>query len=351
MDNTADILERVETATANGRKLNIVGAGSKAFYGRSSSGELLDMSSHSGVIAHEPADLVITVRAGTTLDELDQVLSEEGQVNGFEPPRFGGKGTLGGAVASGLSGPRRPWAGAARDFVLGLRCLNSAGQQMRFGGTLIKNVAGYDISRMMAGSMGTLGVLLDISLRVMPAPKLERTQVLEMGRDEALQFMNRVAGRPLPLSAAVCVGEQVCLRFSGSEQGVTAACQEIGGEELDDASAFWCSIRDHQHRFFISERPLWRLSVAPASPMLDLPGDWLLDWGGAQRWLKTELAPAEVFQAAAKVGGHATLFRGGDRDAEVFQPLNGALKTIHQRVKKELDPAGVFNPGRMYGDC
>lgn len=353
-DNSAAIIDQVRAAGAAHAPLNLRGRGSKEFYGRVPSGAPLELAGHSGVLLYDPADLVITARAGTTLAELDQVLAEKGQVLGFEPPRFGEAGsTLGGAIASGLSGPRRPWAGAARDFVLGVRVLNSKGESLKFGGTVIKNVAGYDISRLMAGALGTLGPLLEVSLRVMPALQGEQTRVLEMDATRALVFMNRSAGQPLPLSAALWEGEsggsgRVYLRFSGSTGGVAAAGEEVGGERLSDAERFWASVRDHRQGFFQTDLPLWRISQAPAKRIPELPGDWLLDWGGGLRWLKTRAAPDEVFALTAKAGGHATLFRGGDRQGQIFQPLAPTLGTLHRRLKQQLDAAGIFNPGRMY---
>lgn len=330
------------------RPLRAAGHGSKAFYGDAAGGEPLDLTAHRGVLGYEPGDMVITARTGTPLAELDAVLAAQGQMLGFEPPRFGGRGTLGGAIAAGLSGPRRPWAGAARDFVLGVRAINGHGQVVRYGGETIKNVAGYDLARLYAGSLGAFGVMLDVSLRVLPVPQTELTLVLEPADASADlgRTMIDLQRRPWPLSGLCRVDGQLRVRLSGTAEGVAAARAQIGGEELPDGAAFWHALRDWELPFFAGAAPLWRISLPPAAPPLDLPGDWLLDWGGAQRWLRSDAAPADVWAAAAKAHGHATLMRGGDRAGGVFQPPSAAQAAIEQRLKAELDPAGVFAGGR-----
>ena len=326
------------------RPLRAMGQGSKAFYGAAVGGEALDVAAHRGVLGYEPGDMVITARAGTPLPELDAVLAAQGQMLGFEPPRFGGGGTLGGAVAAGLSGPRRPWAGAARDFVLGVRAINGHGQVVRYGGETIKNVAGYDLARLYAGSLGAFGVLLDVSLRVLPVPQTELTLVLEPA--DPAQAMIDLQRRPWPLSGLCCVDGQLRVRLSGTAEGVAAARRQIGGEELPDGAAFWRALRDWELPFFAGDMPLWRVSLPPTAPPLALPGDWLVDWGGAQRWLRSDAVPADVWTAAAAAHGHATLMRGGGRAGGVFQPPSAAQTTIERRLKAELDPAGVFAGGR-----
>ncbi len=340
--------EQVQAAAAAGTALSIQGGNSKSFYGRCARGEVLSVNEHKGIIDYTPSELVISARAGTTLTELESVLEQEGQMLAFEPAHFGDNATLGGTIACGLSGPRRPYAGAARDFVLGVNCVNGKGEWLRLGGQVMKNVAGYDVSRTLTGSLGTLAIMLDIHLRVLPKPETEVTLQQSCDAATAIQRCNALAARPLPVSASCYADGQLTIRLSGMEQGVQSAAASIGGETLADAARFWQQLREHQSAFFGGERPLWRLSVPPATAPLPLEGDTLLDWGGAQRWLRSEQAADTIRGSTAAAGGHATLFRGGDRDGEVFHPLQAALLSLHQRLKQTFDPAGILNPGRMY---
>ncbi len=346
-----DLAEVVSEAYVAGKPLRISGGGTKTFYGREGgSGEVLDVRPHKGIISYEPSELVITARAGTPLNEIEEALAEGGQMLAFEPPHFGEGATLGGTVACALSGPRRPYAGPLRDFVLGIRCLTGTGKATHFGGQVMKNVAGYDVSRLFAGALGTLGVLLEVSLKVVPTPKVERTLRCQASMNEAITWMNRWAGEALPLSGAACDGTHLTIRLSGNASAVESAHQRLGLPEMPDSGGYWQALRELALPFFADDAPLWRLSVPPATSPLDLPGRWLLDWGGAQRWLVTS-APAESVRALAhKVGGHATLFRGGDRAGEVFQPLAPPLAVLHRRLKTAFDPRGILNPGRMYRD-
>ena len=340
--------DQVARAFSARRSLHIEGSGSKAFYGRGCTAQPLSVSAHSGILEYEASELVLTARSGTPLNLIEQLLAEHGQMLAFEPPHFGAGATLGGTLACGLSGPRRPWAGAARDFVLGVGLINGKGETLSFGGRVIKNVAGYDLSRLMAGALGTLGVMTEISLKVLPLPETETTLAFELDAEQALQHCSNWSRKPLPLSAACHLNGRLTLRLSGSEAGVRQACGQLGGERLADGDAFWSSIREHSHPFFRSDQPLWRISVPPAAASLPIAGDWLLDWGGAQRWLYTDADPDAVRAAAQAAGGHATLFRGGDRSADVFHPLTPALLALHRRLKQALDPAGTLNPGRLY---
>lgn len=344
------LCQAVSEAVARHQPLQLCGSGSKAFLGRSPAGTPLDLTGHRGVINYEPRELVLTARAGTRLADLEQLLAGEGQMLPFEPPRFGPDATLGGTAACGLSGPRRPYAGALRDFVLGATLINGRGERLRFGGEVMKNVAGYDLSRLMVGAMGTLGLLLDISMKVLPLPEVERTLVRECGEAEAIELMNRLAGQPLPLTAAAFDGLKLYLRLSGAEQGVAAAQSRIGGELLADGERFWHRVRELEHPFFGTDQPLWRLSVAPGSAPLGLPGKQFIDWGGAQRWMITEHSAEQLRETAARCGGHAQLFRGGDREGAVNHPLSPPLMRLHQQLKQALDPEGVFNPGRLYAE-
>lgn len=340
--------ERIRESAAEKRALRIRGGGTKDFYGGEPRGEILDTTAYRGIVSYEPTELVITVRAGTPLAEVEAAMRKEGQMLAFEPPHFGDAATLGGAIACGLSGPRRPYAGAARDLVLGVRMLDGRGSDLRFGGRVMKNVAGYDVSRLMVGSLGTLGVILEVSIKALPLPVAEVTLCREHSQAEAIALMNEWAGKPLPVSATCHFGKTLYVRLSGAAAAVRAARAKIGGEEVPDGAAFWKSVREHELEFFRQPQPLWRISLKSTTPPLNLPGQQLVEWGGALRWLKADLDAAAVRDAAAFGGGHATLFRGGDKAAGVFHPLSPALAAIHRRLKQAFDPAGILNPGRLY---
>jgi len=347
-DRTEELAAAVAAAYADGRPLRPVGGDTKRHLGRRVDAEPLSLAGHAGIVEYEPTELVITARAGTPLAEVEAALAERHQMLGFEPPHLGDGATLGGTIACGLSGPRRPYAGSARDFVLGVRLINGRGQSLRFGGQVIKNVAGYDLSRLMAGAQGTLGVLLEVSMRVLPRPGCEVTLVQEMPADEALTAVNRWAGQPLPISAACHDGKQLRLRLSGTEAGVNAARATLGGEIDNDGARWWADLRERRLPFFAGDDPCWRLAVAPASTQPDLPGRWLLDWGGAQRWLRSDAESAAVRAAAIAAGGHATRIDNPGNGESPFQPLSDAVLSVHRRLKKALDPSGILNPGRLY---
>ncbi len=343
--------EQVIIAAADGKPLNIVAGNSKTFLGRRPQGDPLDVSAHQGILSHEPKELVIRARCGTPLREIESALAEQGQMLPFEPPHFGEGATLGGTIAAGLSGPRRAAAGSARDFVLGARVLNGKGEILRFGGEVMKNVAGYDVSRLMTGALGTLGVILDVSLKVLPIPAKEITLVSASDNPSAIKRFNELAGEPLPLSAAACDGELAYLRLSGAASAVDAARQHLGGEVMEDGADFWQQhIREQGHPFFQENTPLWRLSVPPSVPEVSFQLKCLVDWGGALRWIRSERPAEEIYRIAADLGGHATLFRGGDRDGQIHQPLPAPLLAIHRRLKQAFYPQGLFNPGRLYAE-
>lgn len=349
-DQTELLSESVRHAAEKGTALIIQGGGSKSFYGRLPEGQILNVSRHNGIVSYEPTDLVITARAGTPLRDIETVLADKNQILAFEPPHFGTNSTLGGVVAAGLSGPRRPYCGSVRDFVLGIKMINGKGEVLKFGGQVIKNVAGYDVSRLLTGSLGTLGVLLEISLKVLPRPEVELTVCRQSNGADAIQFFNECAGQPLPVSAACHTNGQAHIRLAGTEKGVQAALKKIGGDVLADGNKFWESVREQTHSFFGGNVPLWRLSVASASPSFDTLGEQLIDWGGALRWIRSEEDKTKLFDAAVSRGGHATLFRHGSRSGDVFQQLSSAMMKIHKNLKKKFDPKGILNPGRMYKD-
>ncbi|MGB9150001.1 MAG: glycolate oxidase subunit GlcE [Burkholderiales bacterium] len=327
--------------------LRIRGSGSKDFYGAAKHGELIDMAAYSGVVEYEPTELVVTVRAGTSLTELEAILAAEKQMLPFEPPHFGGHGTIGGAVASGLSGPRRAYAGSVRDFLLGARIINGNGEDLHFGGKVIKNVAGYDVSRLMCGAMGTLGVLLDMSFKILPLPADEVTLRYRMDQASAIEAINRWAGQPLPLSASAYFDGTLHVRLSGAAPAVAAAQQKMGGDPVSEGPSWWNGLRDQTHGFFQTDQPLWRVSLPATAPPLALANPQMIEWGGAQRWLTGDLDAQKLRQQVAAAGGHVTLFRGGDKGAGVFQPLQPALAKIHRNLKNSFDPSNILNPGRL----
>ena len=342
--------ETIREAARERRALRIRGGGTKDFYGGEPRGDMLDVTGYRGIVEYEATELVIAARAGTPLAEVEGALREHGQMLPFEPPHFGDKATLGGCVAAGLAGPRRAYAGAVRDFVLGVRLLDGNATELKFGGQVMKNVAGYDVSRLMAGSLGTLGVLLEVSLKVLPVPPSDTTLYLKAGESDAVALMNRWAAQPLPITATAWCGGNLAVRLSGARSAVEAAIGRIGGTVADPAQAarFWAAIREQTEAFFDSAATLWRLSVKSSTPPLALPGAQLIEWGGALRWLKSDADAATIRAAAQAAGGHATRFRGGDRSAGTFHPLAPGLMKIHERLKRTFDPAGILNPGRMY---
>ncbi|AUF96141.1 glycolate oxidase subunit GlcE [Pseudomonas sp. 02C 26] len=344
-DLSQDLLDQVKQALAANTPLRIQGSNSKAMLGNPVAGELIDTRGHSGIISYDPAELVLTARAGTPLAEIEAALAEAGQMLPWEPPHLGPAATVGGTVAAGLSGPRRPWAGAVRDHVLGSRVITGHGKLLRFGGEVMKNVAGYDLSRLLTGSFGCLGLLSEVSLKVLPRPRQCLSLRLHMPAHLALSALAEWGQQPLPISAACHDGEALCLRLEGGEGSVQSAFQRLGGELID--SRFWDDLREQRLAFFADSQPLWRLSLPIASGATGLPGRELIDWSGAQRWLKSTAPAAQIRSQAAALGGHATAYSAV---ADSFTPLPAALLRYHRALKQQLDPQGIFNPGRMYAD-
>lgn len=351
-----ELCETVRAASASRTPVCIRAGGTKDFYGNPPRGTLLDPRPVAGIVEYEPTELVVTARAGTSLAELEQLLASNAQMLAFEPPHFGPGATLGGCVAAGLAGPRRvsygPAYGDVRDFVLGAKLVDGRGELLTFGGTVMKNVAGYDVSRLLAGSMGTLGVIVEVSLKVLPRALSQHTLRFEMTEADAIEKLNDWAGQPLPLSASLWHDGVLHVRLSGAPAAVKAARQHLGGEHVDDseADALWSSVREQTHPFFDGELPLWRVSVPSTAEPLKIDAPRMIEWNGALRWLRTRHSVEQVRECARQAGGHATLFRGGDRSAGVFTPLAAPLAAIHRRLKAQFDPAGIFNPGRMYPD-
>ncbi|HEY1997590.1 glycolate oxidase subunit GlcE [Paraburkholderia sp.] len=354
-DDSARLLDEVARALEDRAPLRIRGGNSKAALGRAVMGREIDTRSHRGVVSYDPTELVITARAGTPLAELNAVLDEAGQMLPCEPPTFDDAATLGGAVAAGLSGPRRPWAGSVRDFVLGCRMITGEAKHLRFGGEVMKNVAGYDMSRLLAGSFGCLGLITEVSLKVLPKARAQRSVTLELDAGEALRELSVWRKAALPVSGACYLDGRLHVRLEGGVGSVAAAVDRIGGEDLD--MRFWHALREQRLAFFLEDqRPLWRLSLPNATPLIGLPGAVLIDWGGAQRWLKSDAPSAAIRQIAAAAGGHATRFSplpghaGNDDGNGPFAPLAAPLLRFHQQLKQQLDPRGIFNPGRMYAE-
>lgn len=342
--------DRIRQAAAGSEALCIRGGGSKDFYGRTARGEILDTRACTGILNYEPSELVVTARAGTPLAELEAVLAGEGQMLAFEPPHFAAGATLGGCVAAGLAGPRRAAVGGVRDFVLGARIIDGRGEVLRFGGQVMKNVAGYDVSRLLPGSLGTLGLIVELSLKVLPRPAAEASLQFELGEAAALHQLNAWGGQPLPLSASSWEEGRLVVRLSGARAAVAAALARLGGERLGDAAAeaFWRALREHADPFFAPVAPLWRLSVPSDAPPTGLPGVERVEWGGAQRWLRGSAPESVVRACTAALGGHATLFRHGPRGGAVFHPLPAPLLALQRQLKNAFDPAGILNPGRLY---
>jgi glycolate oxidase FAD binding subunit len=353
------LIDQVHHARSRQVPLEIRGGGTKSFYGGSPKGEPLDVTGLAGISSYEPTELVVTARAGTLLSELEAALDEHGQCLAFEPPRFAAGGTVGGMVAAGLSGPARANVGSLRDHLLGVTLLNGRGELLTFGGQVAKNVAGYDVSRLMAGSLGILGVICEVSLKVLPISPATMTVYFDWDEKHALEQINEWRSLPLPISASSWHDGRLHVRLNGARAAVRAACDKLGGTKVvpDAARNWWQSLRDQTEEFFsLSDANLargeclWRLSVPPACAALVLPGRQFVEWNGAQRWWRTTAAARELRDAAARVGGHATLVRGADKSSGVFTPLSEVLMRIHHGLKQAFDPAGVFNPGRLYAE-
>ena len=357
-DISAELQKQVQASIDLRSPLVIKGGGSKSFYGReiTETSNILEMRQHTGVIDYDPTELAITVRAGTRLKDLTALLASQQQMLAFEPPQFNANSTIGGVVAAGISGPRRPFSGSIRDAILGVEMINGDGKIVRFGGQVMKNVAGYDMSRLMVRSMGTLGVILSVSLRVLPKPKKEISFVIAATQEESLDYFKQWRMQHLPLSATTWYGDKLYVRLSGTEIALSVAEQYFSSlasaKLLEGAAMFWEALRDHQHSFFSEiSKPLWRLSLPIGTPVVArFEGDLLVEWDGAQRWVSSN-APANIIRGvAAKHGGHATLFTGKQLLPEVppFPVLSPELFALHKSLKRKLDPHHIFNPGRLY---
>lgn len=348
-DISQQLIQQIEQAFAADTPLEICAGNSKAFYGRKIQAEPLDVAAHSGIINYEPTELVITARAGTRLSELENTLNEQGQMLGFEPPHFAGSATLGGTIACNFSGPRRPYSGAARDYVLGCNIINGKAEKMHFGGEVMKNVAGYDVSRLMCGAMGTLGLLLDVSLKVIPKPEAEFTVVHECDAQSAIDKMHQWMLQSIPLSATSYADGKLYSRLASNEASIKSAHLKMGGELTSDNS-YWQQLKEQQYTFFNSELPIWRLSLASSHTPLNLQGDTVYDWGGALRWLRGDESADKVRHTLESIGGHAILFKNNIKHIEPFHELSPGVHAMHRQLKLAFDPKNILNSGRMYAD-
>jgi glycolate oxidase FAD binding subunit len=342
---------RVIDAQAAGTALRLRGAGTKDFYGEHSDGELLDLRSYCGVIDYEPAELVLRARCGTPLSEIESLLTQRQQYLGFDPPAFGADPTIGGVIAAGLSGPQRARAGAARDFVLGAALLAIDGELLHFGGNVMKNVAGFDLSRLLCGSLGIFGPILEVSLKVLPLPRAQQTLCFEMTQHEALKAFNGWAGQALPIGACAWVDGLAWVRLCGAESALRTAQQRLGGELLEahTAAIWWRSLRDQTHAFFRDAPVLWRFSLPANAPPVVSDSLQLFEWGGALRWCAQDLPAPVMRERAIAAGGTAMHWRGG-LAGQRFHPLSAAVLRIHRQLKQQFDPRRIFNPGRLIAE-
>ncbi len=360
------IVDRVRAACADGEALRIRGGGSKDFYGGQLHGAPIDTGPLRGICSYEPTEMVITARAGTPLAEVEAALAERGQWLAFEPPRYAATGTVGGMVAAGLSGPARGSTGSVRDFVLGAVLLNGRAELLRFGGQVMKNVAGYDVARLLPGSLGVLGIVCEVSLKVLPVAPARRTLVFSCTQAQAIEHVHRWTAAAMPISASAWRADRLHVRLAGAEAAVRASAaglsNQYGGQLLDDAAGnlLWDGLRDQSDEFFVrasaaivdspdpGELRLWRLSVPSSHAPLQLAGETLLEWGGAQRWLLSG-APTETIRSCVlRAGGHATIFRARTRPADFLSPLPEKLMEFHKSLKQAFDPKCIFNVGRLY---
>jgi len=346
IDIESELATQVSAVAAAGGAVEIVGSGSKRFYGEPIEALPLEVAAHSGVIDYDPAELVITLRAGCKLREVEALLAQNRQMFGFEPPHFGADATIGGMVASGLAGPRRAFTGSVRDFLLGAKLLDGRGQVLQFGGRVIKNVAGFDLSRLLAGSLGTLGIILEVSIRLVPMFETESTLVLRHDSvDEHIRWINELGSEPYPISASLWYDGTSQLRLSGSEQGVRHAAGRLGGDAVEPQ---WGDIREQRHEFFKQEQPLTRVSLPSACSDLSSSAAQMIEWGGAQRWLSGDVDIEALRQRAEPEGGSVCAWRGHGGAIPVFQPPAPAVLNLQRNIKSSFDPAGIFNVGKLY---
>ncbi|HIP81005.1 MAG TPA: glycolate oxidase subunit GlcE [Leucothrix mucor] len=352
-DQSKALQAQVRDAIKTDQALNIQGGNSKSFYGNTKSSadlQILDASQHTGIVDYDPTELAITVCAGTRIRNLEALLAENQQILPFEPPCYSEDATIGGAIASGISGPRRAYTGSARDTILGVQIINGEGEIANFGGQVMKNVAGYDMSRLMVRSMGTLGVILNVSLRVLPKPQYETTLRFDASQPDALAYFRLLRKKQQIISGTLWFEGNCYLRLSGTQLAVQHSADKLSGSEIPDADQFWADIKDHKTDFFQQDgKPLWRLSLPASTPAItSIEDNLLIEWGGALRWVYSNSPPNIIHSIANKHGGYATLFKGNVPNTPCFPPLEPALFKLHKQLKNKMDPKGIFNPCRLY---
>ncbi len=344
-DDTEGLVAAVRAAYASADPLEIRGGGTRRHLGRAPSGTALSVGGHSGLVEYDPSEFVVTVRAGTRVDELAARLAEAGQVLAVDVPRLGAASTIGGAIATGLSGPSRPYTGALRDIVLGARVISGTGEVLNFGGRVLKNVAGFDVSRLMVGAYGTLGLILDVTLRLAPRPEVEEVRQLACAWPQARSALAAWEAA-LPLSGACYERGVLSVRLSGTERRVAKARAVIGGDP--GALTVFTHLRDLSGDFFAQGGDLWRLLVPPDAPWD--PVETVIDWGGAQRYWMWAGEVSAVYAQAQAARGQAMRVWGRDRGASPWATPPPATQALMARVKAALDPRGILNRGRLYPD-
>ena len=342
------LCDEIKTAFLEKTPLEILGNETKSdIIGRKITGKPLHIKKLTGIVSYDPAELVLTVKAGTLIQEINEVLNKNNQYLSFEPPTFNGKATIGGTLAANLSGPARPWSGSIRDMTLGVKIINGRGELLRFGGQVMKNVAGYDLSRFQAGALGTLGVLTEISLKVLPKPEKHITMTMPISQADALKKINEISGTTLPISGAVWYQDVLYCRFSGYFE-ISHLTKVMNGTLLEDSEQFWIQVAEHTHSFFKNADKLWKISVSNATYLNPTSNQSFIDWGGATRWIANS-EENEIEKIANNLNGHYLLYKGGDRQSEVRQKLPIILQNIHKKLKLAMDPTGIMNPGKLYG--
>lgn len=354
-DISQQLQEQIKAAIDTKQTVIIQGNDTKHFLGRSvdEDANIISTAEHTGIISYEPVELVMTARAGTTLAEIDAALAENNQVLACDPARFEGRATIGGSLATNQAGPSRPWEGSLRDHVLGVNMINGRAQALRFGGQVMKNVAGYDVSRLQAGAMGTLGLITEVSFKVLPASATTLTLVGSASISQAIHTMNELSAKPKPLTAATWVDGKIYLQLSGARSAVEGTADKWSGDvmPIDQATLFWQDLREQRLSFFSQRKeaePLWRFSVNSSAPAFLEEAPWLIDWAGSQRWLKGDFPRTQLQQWATENGGELVLYRGGDRSSDIFHQPNSVIKKYQKNLKQTFDPNNIFNIGRLY---
>ena len=343
-DLTKDLCDQVKQAHDDKQAVRISAGNSKIFYGREVTGKEISVSGHTGIIEYRASELVLTARSGTKLSDIETTLADNRQMLAYEPPVHKPESTLGGSIATGLSGPRRPFASAARDAVLGTTIINGKGEKLKFGGQVMKNVAGYDASRLMTGAQGTLGILLDISVKVLPMPECELTLGFDQDFEQAHENLRNWILQGQPVTASCYIDGRLLIRLSSTANAVKTARAMIGGETHNNN--IWTLLRHQTHPFFRQHKNLWRVSVPPSAKINTSGQEQLTEWNGALRWIASD---RELFSVAANAGGHASQYRlNGEPVNNVFQPLPPAMLDLHKRLKKSFDPHKILNSGRLY---